>query len=94
LFCQPGIIASNILVQRGFNVTSNPSSVSLCRFGKLIPAPEFFSQLGAIDKVHEILCGVFFGKIRGCHILTQYRNKALQAGCQFIHLEGAFHGAF
>ena len=74
-------------------MTSNPSSISLRLFGRFVT--EFLSRTSAyLNKQHEILCGVFVGKIRGRHILTPNKNKALQAGCQFIHLEGAFLGAF
>ncbi len=74
-------------------MTSNPSSVFLCRSGK--SAPNFFSRLGAyLIKQHEVLCGVIVGKIRGRYIFTRNKYKALQTECQLIHLEGAFHGAF
>jgi len=80
---------------KGIHMTSNPSPVSLCRIGKLIPASGFFSQLGVFfDKSHEISSGVFSGKIRGRYIFTSNKYKALQTECQLIHFEGAFHGAF
>jgi len=87
------IIASHTLVHRGFNMISSPPSVSLCLLGRL--APEFLSRTSAyLNKQHEILCGVFVGKIRGRYIFSPNTNKALQEECQLIHLEGAFHGAF
>ena len=47
---QPGNnIASSKPVQRGFNMTSNPSSASLRRSGRF--APEFFVGVGAVGVV-------------------------------------------